>query len=89
MQPEKVGSEMAKLIPAWAVKVGAGCRCKDFAAKMDKWGVEGCQRRRGVIVAHLLGQSEHLIPMLRAVPESMKRVVASRLLNTAIANSQK
>ena len=76
---------MAKLIPEWAVKTGAGCRCKDFAAKMDKWGIEGCQRRRGVIVAHLLGQAEHLIPLLKRMPTFAMKVAVSHTLRSAIA----
>ena len=86
---ELVGTELSKLIPEWAVKAKAGCRCKDFAAKMDRWGVEGCEKRRDVIVVHLLGQADHLIPVLKAVPESMKRIGASRLLSAAIANAKK
>jgi len=79
---------MSKLIPEWAVKTGAGCRCKDFAAKMDKWGIKGCQRRRDVIVSHLLSQSDHLIPAIGLVPDAVKKIVAERLLRKAIANAK-
>jgi len=86
---EPVGTELAKLIPDWAVQFKGGCGCKDMAAKMDRWGVAGCIERSDQIIAHLLSQGEHLVPVLRMVPASMKRVAAKRLLNRAISNAAK
>lgn len=79
-----VGTELSKLIPSWAVSVADGCGCDNYAAKMDKWGLRGCQRRRNEIVAHLLDQSDLLIPAFRLIPLTMKKIVAERLLNKAI-----
>ena len=87
--PEPVGTELSKLIPRWAVKMGEGCGCKDMAKKMDKWGIEGCEQRFDQIVAHLLSQDEHLIPAVKMVPESLKRVVAGKLVAKAISNVRK
>jgi hypothetical protein len=85
---EKVGTELGKLIPAWAVKSGAKCACKDVAAKMDKMGVSGCIKHKDWIIAHLLAQDEHLIPALKFVPETLKRASASVLLGKAIRNAR-
>ena len=85
---EKVGTELAKLIPEWAVQFKGGCGCKDMAKKMDRMGADECYARRGEIVAHLLSQSEHLIPAFKFVPSPVKKVVAERLLNKAIRNAR-
>lgn len=85
---EKVGTELAAMIPDWAVQFKGGCGCKDVAKKMDQWGVEGCEERREQIVAHLLSQSDRLIPAFKLVPSSMKKVVAERMLNKAIRKAR-
>jgi hypothetical protein len=83
-----VGTELSKLIPEWAVSNSKKCKCRDFAAKMDRWGVEGCIARKDQIVAHLIAQDDHLIPMLKMIPDSVKRVAACRILGKAIRNAQ-
>ena len=83
-----VGTELAKLIPDWAIQFKDGCGCKDMQRLMDKWGPDGCDIRRGRIVAHLMGQSEHLIPAFKLVPDAMKKIVAERLLNKAIKRAR-
>jgi len=84
-----VGTELAKQIPEWAVQTGRQCKCKDMQAKMDRWGPDGCFDRRNSIVAHLLSQSDHLIPAFKLVPESLKRAVANRMLAKAIQDARK
>ena len=83
-----VGTEMSKLIPDWATQFKGKCSCKDTAKKWDSYGVDWCERNRDMIIAHLLSQSEHLIPAFRLVPDSMKKVVAGRLLNKAIRSAR-
>lgn len=83
-----VGTELSKLIPEWATQFKSGCRCKDMQKKMDKWGVRGCDVRRGQIVAHLMSQSDHLIPAFKFVPASVKKAIADRMLNRAIRNAK-
>ncbi len=83
-----VGTELSKLIPKWATQFDGACGCKDFAKKMDSWGVSGCEARKDSIVAHLLSQSDHLIPAFKLVPEAIKKVVAERLLRKAITNAK-
>ena len=81
----KPGSAMASLIPKWAVSVKAGCSCKDWAKKMDRWGPEGCEKRRRLIVDHLVSQDEKLIPILKkAIPNTVKRAIAESLLTRSI-----
>ena len=84
-----VGTELAKQIPDWAVQFKGGCGCKDMQAKMDKWGPDGCYARRNQIVAHLMSQSDHLIPAFKLVPDNIKRVIAGRMLNKAIRAASK
>ena len=83
-----VGTELAKQIPDWAVQFKGGCGCKDMQKKMDRWGPDGCYERRHQIIAHLVGQSDHLIPAFKLVPDSVKRVIAGRMLNKAIRNAR-
>ena len=84
-----VGTELSKLIPEWAVNNSRECKCRDMAAKMDRWGPYGCYSRRESIITHLMKQSDLLIPAFRFVPDVAKRAIAGRLLNTAIRNARK
>ena len=65
----------------------------DMQKKMDHWGLKGCEARRDDLVAHLMSQSDKLIPAFRiasgAVPEAVKKVLATRLLNKAMRNAKK
>ena len=79
-----VGTELSKLIPDWAVQFKGGCGCKDMAKKMDDRGVEWCELNKNAIVAHLMSQSDHLIPAFKLVPDALKKVAAERMLNKAI-----
>lgn len=79
-----VGTELSKLIPNWAVQFKDGCGCKDMAKKMDRLGPDGCEERANEIVAHLMSQSDRLIPAFKLVPDTLKRVAAERMLRKAI-----
>ncbi len=86
---EPVGTEMSRLIPSWAVQFKGGCGCKDMQRKMDSWGADGCEKRRDQIVAHLLSQSDHLIPAFRFIPDTAKRALAGKMLTISIINAKK
>ena len=88
VEKEKVGTELARLIPDWAVQFKGKCGCKDMQKKMDAWGAAGCDKRRQQIVAHLTSQSDHLVPAFKLVPNALKKVAAERLLNKAIRNAK-
>jgi len=85
------GSALASLIPDWAVQFKKGCGCKDMQKKMDRWGTQGCKSPGNYesIVAHLIKQSDLLVPMLRGLPKSVRRMGAKRLLDKAIVISEK
>lgn len=57
--------------------------------KMDARGVNWCDDNKDSIVAHLMSQSEHLIPILQKVPDKIKKKIANRLVEKAIANARK
>jgi predicted nucleic acid-binding Zn finger protein len=86
---EKVGSELEKLIPAWAVINKSNCSCSDMAKKLNRHGIVWCEDNKDTIVAHLMSQSEHLIPAFKLVPAAMKKIVAEQLVNKAIENARK
>jgi hypothetical protein len=81
-----VGTELAKLIPDWALQFKGSCGCRDMQAQMDKRGTKWCRMNEGKIVQHLLEQEEHLVPFLRLVPAFAKKVTAQHMLRTAIAS---
>ena len=85
------GTELSRLIPKWALqfKDETCTPCKDMAAKMDKWGVDGCVERHAAIVNHLVQQSGQLVPLFKTVPEACKRAAAIMLLNQAIKLASK
>jgi uncharacterized protein YceH (UPF0502 family) len=58
----KIGSELAKLIPEWAVKDKSGCDCKSWVRKMNNWGEFGVKMNREAIITHLTTQEAHTPP---------------------------
>ena len=86
---EDVGTNLAKLIPTWATQFTKGCGCRDFERKMNAWGIVGCKQNEDEIVQHLIGQSDKLLPMFRAIPETGRRLIARNLLRRAIAATEK
>ncbi len=87
-----VGTELSKLIPDWAVQFKGGCGCNDMAKKMDDRGIDWCELNRASVIAHLMSQSDKLIPAFRIasglVPEAVKRAIATKLLNKAMRNAK-
>ena len=83
-----VGTELSKMIPDWAVADKKGCKCKSMAAKWDKYGIDWCERNVNLMVAHLLGESERLIPAMHKMPESLKRLAAMQMIKAAIKRAK-
>ena len=77
-----VGTEVHKMIPKFLEQ--PGCKCKDMARKMNLWGVEGCERNRKTIVDHLVKKA-HEVGFFSWIPKSGIRMVADRMLSSAIA----
>lgn len=82
----KPGSALASLIPEWAIDGKKGCTCRDMAAKMDKWGIDGCLLHRSSIIDHLVRESSvKLIPILKLAPIALRKAGANRLFDKAIS----
>lgn len=83
---EGVGTELNKLIPSSLEY--KGCKCKDYALKMNRWGVNGCEKRFNIIVDHLVRKSK-THPLMGWVPEIASRIAAESLVKRAITNYKK
>lgn len=83
------GTELGELIPAWIASQKKGCGCRDWARRMDRWGIDGCKRHRKSIIDRLLNQSATLPIALRVIPEAAKRIAAGLLVDQAITNAEK
>ena len=83
---EGPGTELSNLIPKQLEHVG--CGCKDYARKMNRWGVEGCTKRFDQIVEHLVKKS-NTAPLLGWVPSTATRMVAKNLVRRAIDKANK
>lgn len=84
------GTELKKMIPDFFEH--KGCSCKEYAAKMDSWGVAGCESRFNEIVQHLVEESEKLGHGLgiaaKVVPVSIRRAAAGKLVAKAIEKAR-
>lgn len=80
------GTELSLLLPKQLER--KGCSCKDYAKKMNRWGVEGCRQRFDSIAQHLTTKAE-ASPLLGWVPSGATRVVAKKLLTIAIERADK
>ena len=93
---EPVGTVLAQKIEGLiGIKAGSGCNCKDLAAKMDSWGVVGCEKNRKTIVDALVANRDILQAALAQwssfagllaslTPDAVLRQGAEWLLSTAI-----
>lgn len=50
---EGPGTELKKLLASIGITASKDCSCKAMAAKMNRWGCDGCRENRAVIVRHL------------------------------------
>jgi hypothetical protein len=55
-----VGTELKDLLKSIGIEEKSGCGCSDMAAKMDKWGVEGCRTHRNDILKWLRGKQKEV-----------------------------
>ncbi len=97
---EPVGTALAARIEGLiGIKAGKGCNCKDLAAKMDAWGVAGCDKERHAIVAALVSHRDILVEALKETswllafgaehaPEVALRAGANWLLDKAIEDAK-
>ena len=80
-----VGTELKRMIPDFLES--PNCSCKDFAKKMNIWGIEGCEQRRERIVDRLVKESKKR-PIFKWTPEKMTRYVSDRMLTAAIGRAK-
>lgn len=78
------GTELSKLIPE--IFSSSSCNCKKYAAKMDRWGVEGCEARFERIVKRLVIRSRRKA-FIKYFPR-INAVILRELLRKAIDNAK-
>ena len=74
------GTNLARFF-TWLGQVDTGsCGCRRFARKMDRWGVKGCRKHMGEILAKLQTEAwKRSIP----VTKSMLRPIVKRAIRLA------
>lgn len=88
-KPVKVGTRLTKVIERTVPQTlltlvpKATCGCKDYAKKMDQWGLSGCLQRQQEILDHLVQQSDSMGAVVKAVPKSIRRKAAKRMFDIA------
>lgn len=75
------GTELKELVPKFFER--GKCQCSSYAAKMDRWGIAGCEERFDEIVDHLVNQAKGW-----AIPAFASKRVAKRWLSMAIENAK-
>jgi hypothetical protein len=82
---EGPGTELKKMIPEWMEK--PGCDCRNFAKKMNIWGIQGCKKNIEVIVQRLV-REKNKRNFLAWVPDAATARVCKGLVNTAIKRAE-
>lgn len=77
------GTELKRLIE-WFASERPGCKCKDRAAKMDRWGVEGCKQNIDTIVRWLSEEAAKRSAIASVLPD----VAYRQLVKTAIRRAE-
>ena len=72
---------------SWFVRDDGKCGCTEYAAQMDVWGSDGCERRMDEIVAHLVEQAAKRSVFLGAVPSAAVVIVVRRAIDAARAEA--
>ena len=76
------GTHLASILGRLGLSERPGCKCKSYAAQMDRWGVDGCTDRIMEIVGWLRLEAEN-----RGLP--FVDFVGRMLVNRAIANARR
>jgi len=76
------GTHLASLLGRLGLAERPGCRCRSYAAQMDKWGVNGCTDRILEIVGWLKAEASN-----RGLP--FVDFLAKMLVSRAIANARR
>ena len=76
------GTHLASILGRLGLSEKPGCRCKSYAAQMDRWGVDGCTDRILEIVARLRAEAGN-----RGLP--FVDFAGKLLVSRAIANARR
>ena len=76
------GTHLASILGRLGLSERPGCKCKSYAAQMDRWGVDECTDRIMEIVATLRAEAGN-----RGLP--FVDFVGRMLVNRAIANARR
>ena len=82
---EGPGTELKKMIPEWMEK--PSCDCRNYAKKMNLWGIDGCKRNIHHIVQRLINEKNKR-SFLSWVPDLATRKVCTNLVQTAIRRAE-
>ena len=89
-KPVKVGTRLTKVIERSVPEAllslvpKATCGCKDYAKKMDNWGLAGCLAKEKDILDHLVKQSDTMGTVVKIVPKAVRRKAAKRMFDIAV-----
>ena len=78
------GTELKKLLGKIGIVERNGCKCRDMAVKMDRWGPDGCEQHMDKILEHLKVQAAK-----RNLGIVYNQWVAEKLVRHAIRRSRK
>jgi len=100
--PEPVGDFLESRIDGLLkIKSGRGCRCQTLKAKMNAWGIKGCQRNRVEIISGLMSSRQTVIDAIgerfgvvagmaaSLAPATAIQAGAEWLLDSAIEDARK
>ena len=76
------GTHLASILGRLGLAERPGCKCKSYAAQMDRWGVDGCTDRIMEIVGWLRAEAGN-----RGLP--FVDFAGKLLVNRAIANARR
>lgn len=79
---EGPGTELKNLL-SWFASEREGCQCKDRAAKMNRWGVEGCRERIDTIVGWLSEEARKRSSASAVVPTIVYRTLVKKAIDRA------
>lgn len=80
------GTALKRILHKIGIAEPVDCSCDEYAAKMDKWGTQGCEQRKQDIIDHLNAQKVSWFDMLKVAAAGY--LTTESLVNHAIALSK-
>lgn len=85
--PPGPGSHLLRLLRVAHWFAGKSCGCEAYAAQMNLWGPDKCEKRIQEIVSHLVGQADKFV-ISNLLPHETKASVARAAVIEAIRQSR-